>query len=54
MEYCGTGTLRDFLNKKQQQKKIIPWEMKLQFARDIALRLNYLHSNKIIHSRSRE
>jgi len=45
-EFCSEGDLHTYINKHQP-----PWKKRVQFARDIARGMNYLHQNKpqILH-----
>jgi translation initiation factor 2-alpha kinase 4 len=45
MEYCGSMTLRDFINKKFSE----PNETKIKLIRGILEGLSYIHSKRIIH-----
>jgi len=45
-EYIGGGTLIDLINDENEP---LPWEQRLNFAKDIASGMSYLHASNIIH-----
>lgn len=45
-EYIPGGTLKDLIH---DSSIILPWEQRVNFAKDIASGMSYLHSKNIIH-----
>jgi serine/threonine protein kinase len=46
MEYCGRGTLHDYLASDFQR---LSWDNKLNMAREIAKGLRYIHQQGLLH-----
>eukprot|EP00826_Nyctotherus_ovalis_P022620 TRINITY_DN17496_c0_g2_i1.p1 TRINITY_DN17496_c0_g2~~TRINITY_DN17496_c0_g2_i1.p1 ORF type:complete len:257 (+),score=33.66 TRINITY_DN17496_c0_g2_i1:79-849(+) len=49
MEYCSNGNLRDLIEKHKIEKKEIPEDAIVNYARQILAGLSVLHKNGIIH-----
>lgn len=45
-EYVPGGSLKDLIHNIDS---VLPWEIRIRFAKDIACGMNYLHSKNIIH-----
>lgn len=45
-EYISGGTLKDLISN---QSELLPWEQRVNFAKDIAAGMSYLHASNIIH-----
>jgi LIM domain kinase 1 len=46
LEYIGGGTLKDIIHNISN---VLPWKLRVGYARDIAAAMEYLHSLNIIH-----
>lgn len=46
LEYVPGGPLKDLIHNTDL---VLPWELRIRFAKDIACGMNYLHSQNIIH-----
>lgn len=45
-EYISGGTLKDLIHDMNEP---LPWEQRVNFAKDIASGMSYLHASNIIH-----
>lgn len=45
-EYCPLGSLFDFIHNEDHSKE---WELKRKILREVAVGMEYLHSQGIIH-----
>ncbi|EAR97002.2 tyrosine kinase domain protein (macronuclear) [Tetrahymena thermophila SB210] len=48
-EFCEGGTLFELLHKKKQQIKMIKWDHRIRWLKDLAKGMLYLHQNNLIH-----